>query len=444
MDVSSGAFTSANIVNSLVLKNDGNVGIGTTSPTEKLDVRSGAIANGNGTIKTVLSYTTEGLVGTLSNHALLFYSNNTEKARITSAGLVGIGTTSPAAILDVVNTGRIQGILRTQSTPRTTFYDNTFAVGTDGGGATGFIYTSGTGGTFPLDFYGELILQSSPRTGYNNGISLVTGTTSPSVKLRISEVGNVGIGTTSPNELLEVSGTSPIIRVLATSGNSTLRLTDNGVRNWDLKVVDVSDYFEVGGTSATSLVVTGAGNVGIGTTSPTDKLDVNGAVYIRGGNSLKLDNTSNNYVAQISNGGSSGASTLVFQTGGSARMRIINNGNVGIGTATPSTELEVVGTITCTTLVETSSMSSKTNIKKLTSQTEKIAKLSPVSFNYKINNKCSLGLIAEEVAKVYPELVEYENDRALGVNYSKLTSVLISAVNELAAEVAELKKQLIK
>jgi hypothetical protein len=89
-------------------------------------------------------------------------------------------------------------------------------------------------------------------------------------------------------------------------------------------------------------------------------------------------------------------------------------------------------------------MSSKTNIKKLTSQTEKIAKLSPVSFNYKINNKCSLGLIAEEVAKVYPELVEYENDRALGVNYSKLTSVLISAVNELAAEVAELKKQLIK
>ena len=125
-------------------------------------------------------------------------------------------------------------------------------------------------------------------------------------------------------------------------------------------------------------------------------------------------------------------------------MMINSAGNVGIGTTTPSTKLEVVGTITCTTLVETSSVASKTNVKKLNSQTAKIAKLSPVSFNYKNNNKRSLGLIAEEVAQVYPELVEYDNGQPLGVNYSKLTSVLISAVNELAAELAELKKQLNK
>jgi len=125
-------------------------------------------------------------------------------------------------------------------------------------------------------------------------------------------------------------------------------------------------------------------------------------------------------------------------------MRITSAGNVGINTTTTSTTLEVVGTITCTTMIETSSVVAKTNVKKLTSQTAKIAKLSPVSFNYKKDNKRSLGLIAEEVAQVYPELVEYENGRPLGVNYSKLTSVLISAVNELAAELAELKKQLNK
>ena len=129
---------------------------------------------------------------------------------------------------------------------------------------------------------------------------------------------------------------------------------------------------------------------------------------------------------------------------GNRRINVDSSGNVGIATNTPSTKLEVVGTITCTTLVETSSVVAKTNVKKLTSQTAKLSKLVPVSFNYKKDNRRSLGLIAEEVANVYPELVEYDKGRPLGVNYSKLTAVLISAVNELAAEVAELKKQLNK
>ena len=134
----------------------------------------------------------------------------------------------------------------------------------------------------------------------------------------------------------------------------------------------------------------------------------------------------------------------MFATANNERVRIDTSGNVGIGTTTPSTKLEVVGTITCTTMVETSSVATKTNVKKLNSQTAKLSKLVPVSFNYKSNNKRSLGLIAEEVAQVYPELVEYDNGQPLGVNYSKLTAVLISTVNELAAEVAELKRQLNK
>jgi len=76
-----------------------------------------------------------------------------------SADNVGIGTSSPAAKLTVANSGRINGILRTATTPLTAFYDNDFAANCDGGGADGFIYNSCTGGSLPLDYYGELILQ---------------------------------------------------------------------------------------------------------------------------------------------------------------------------------------------------------------------------------------------------------------------------------------------
>ena len=200
------------------------------------------------------------------------------------------------------------------------------------------------------------------------------------------------------------------------------------------------------------------GNVGIGTTSPSYNLSISGTVGLQGNeeylyfhSNYSVGNNARGKIRVVGSGGGSGyGGDLRFSTRKPTNvwnedaLTIDSSGNVGIGTVTPSTVLEVVGTITCTTLVETSSVSLKTNIKKLTSQTAKIAKLSPVSFNYKNNNKSSIGLIAEEVAKIYPELVEYENDRALGVNYSKLTSVLISAVNELAAEVAELKKQLNK
>jgi hypothetical protein len=195
--------------------------------------------------------------------------------------------------------------------------------------------------------------------------------------------------------------------------------------------------------------VDSSGNVGIGTISPGAKLHINGGnIYVDSGYNYTSAASSGYWASglvspyQVGWYESSGA--MLFRTSGSEKMRIASGGNVGINTVTPSTTLEVVGTITCTTLVETSSVATKTNVKKLNSQTAKLSKLVPVSFNYKKDNKRSLGLIAEEVAQVYPELVEYDNGRPLGVNYSKLTAVLISTVNELAAEVAELKKQLNK
>lgn len=86
----------------ITIAENGNVGIGTTSPASTLDVR-GVVEAGTGTIRTVLSYTgTGGVVGTISNHPLILYANNDERVRITNTGNVGIGTTVPTNKLDVL------------------------------------------------------------------------------------------------------------------------------------------------------------------------------------------------------------------------------------------------------------------------------------------------------------------------------------------------------
>lgn len=76
--------------------NTGNIGIGTTSPGHLLDVRGGDFVIGNGTIKAAYSYNGTGaLTGTLSNHPAVFMTNSIERMRIDFNGNLGIGTTTP-------------------------------------------------------------------------------------------------------------------------------------------------------------------------------------------------------------------------------------------------------------------------------------------------------------------------------------------------------------
>ena len=83
----------------------GNLGIGTSSPGSKLDVR-GVITGGDGTIQTVISYlASAGVTGTLSNHPYVFYANNAERARIDTSGNLGIGTNNPLRKLDISGGG---------------------------------------------------------------------------------------------------------------------------------------------------------------------------------------------------------------------------------------------------------------------------------------------------------------------------------------------------
>jgi len=101
------------------------------------------------------------------------------------------------------------------------------------------------------------------------------------------------------------------------------------------------------------------------------------------------------------------------------------------------------GTITCTDLNSTSDISIKKNIKPILSPLSKLLQLNGVHFNWISDNRPSVGVIAQDVEKVFPELVCESNDHKT-VNYNGLIGVLIEAVKELKAEVEELKGQLNK
>ena len=190
------------------------------------------------------------------------------------------------------------------------------------------------------------------------------GAATPTERLRIDSSGTVGIGTTSARCKAEVydAGVSAAFSATDLSTWRVLQIRNNienttgtaagiafgGDGSSDTEtagicgistnssggVVDLAFLTATGNASTERMRITSAGNVGIGTTSPSAKLQVQGSVQFGDGGGFDMNINGTRHQ---------------FSIGGSEKMRLDSSGNLGIGTTSPSTKLQVNGTVTATT-----------------------------------------------------------------------------------------------
>ncbi len=318
---------------------------------------------------------------------------------IAADGKVGIGTASPAEVLAVTNPAETKGEFQVQ--------DGNWIIMGEGrtvAGASGLDLIA-TVGTSEASMYkaatGHLIVDNSM-----NGDFKVASSGGGFNSLVVKDSGNIGVGTAAPAEILTVTNPAD------TKGEFQV---ENG--NW----ISMGVSRTVAGASGLTFVAT------TGTSE--------GSIYKAASGHLIVDNAMNGDFKVVSNS--------VFNA-----LVVKDNGNVGLGTASPGQKLQVVGNAAKSVGGTSWTVSSDRRLKDVHGDYEKglkeILELRPVEFNYKKDNLRKhdskirhQGFIAQEVLGEdgeegpFPESVEEGSDGYLFFNMHAINVAVVNAVKSL-------------
>jgi len=259
-------------------------------------------------------------VSNVLDGSVIFQTNNIERMRLDSSGRLGLGTSSPLYTFDCRGQGAFE------------LYN-----ASGGGNVLNFRPSLGDANKYNISIssYDHSGNGTGPADGLSingfDGVSICTNnSTERTERLRVTQAGLVGIGTTSPNESLEVAGN---IHMSGAANRTIFNRANNAL--------------SLGTNNTARLHITNAGNVGIGTTNPGDKLELgSGNILLANNSALKIKDAGGigrniigmNASSNVTIGNTQTASRfLIESTGGSEAARIDSSGRLLVGTSSART-----------------------------------------------------------------------------------------------------------